>query len=91
MKTIYQLVLAFVAVTIVLGAWLAVDIKFPYHQYQPDEAKTPLIPSESYEDITEGVSTFLWGHRSLDLVSQSFVILAAVMCCLAMLKVERRS
>lgn len=44
-----------------------------------------------FDDLPGIVSGFLWGNRSLDLIGQSFVILASVVCCLALLKMEGES
>jgi hypothetical protein len=85
-----QLILVFLAFGVLVGATLLLNISFPYKEYSSDNVEQYSIPENSYDDITTGVSRFLWDHRSLDLVSQSFVVLAAVICCLAMLKNERR-
>ena len=85
-----QIILAFLTVSVLFGISLLLDISFPYMEYSNGEIERSSIPNESYEDITTGVSMFLWNYRSLDLVSQSFVVTAAVICCLAMLKYERR-
>ena len=51
--------------------------------------ETLMVPSAIYDDITTAVSQYLWQHRGFDLVAQSFVVLAAIICCIAMLKVRR--
>jgi hypothetical protein len=90
LNRITQIILAFLTVSVLFGISLLLDISFPYMKYSNGEIEGSSIPNESYEDITTGVSMFLWNNRSLDLVSQSFVVTAAVICCLAMLKYERR-
>jgi hypothetical protein len=75
---------------VLIGAWITVEFSFPFLEYASERIDNPQIDNDAYEDITAGVSQFLWENRSLDLISQSFVILAAVICCLTMLKVERR-
>jgi hypothetical protein len=44
------------------------------------------IEAVSYDAITTAVSQFLWQSRGMDLIIQSFVVLAAVICTIAMLK-----
>lgn len=84
-----QFALSLLAVQIMIGIWLITDLSFPFHRYASSALETLSIIPESYEDITIGVSQFLWQHRGMDLVSQSFVVLAAVICCVAMLKIRR--
>jgi len=43
---------------------------------------------EPFDDIAGKVSRFLWENRALDLTIQAFVIVVAVVCCLALLKPE---
>jgi hypothetical protein len=90
MNRVTQIVFAFAAVGILVGVWLTAEVDFPFLEHKSNAFDLSLVPSGSYDDITTGVSQFLWGRRSLDLVSQSFVVMAAVICCLAMLKVEGR-
>ena len=37
-----------------------------------------------------GVSSFLWEYRGFDLLTQALLLFATAMCCLAMLREERR-
>jgi len=90
LNRITQLILIFLAFGVLVGATLLLNISFPYMEYSITNVEEYSLPGNSYDDITTGVSRFLWDYRSLDLVSQSFVVLAAVICCLAMLKNERR-
>jgi hypothetical protein len=91
LNRITQLVLALLAVCVLIGASLLIEISFPYMEHSSNIMESPNVPDTSYDEITTGVSQFLWDYRSLDLVSQSFVVTVAVICCLAMLKSERRS
>ena len=84
-----QVALSLIAVEILIGVWLVTDLSFPFHRYMSSALETLLIIPESYEDITLGVSRFLWQYRGMDLFSQSFVIFAAIICCIAMLKIGR--
>jgi hypothetical protein len=86
-----QFILVAAVVAIFLGLNLTLDYDFPLSEYTSDGLKTPYIQDEPYDGITTGVSQFLWGSRSLDLISQSFVVMAAVICCIALLKNERRN
>ena len=90
MNRVTQLILVFLAFGVLVGSTLLFNITFPYMEYSINNVEEYSLPENSYDDITTGVSRFLWDYRSLDLVSQSFVVLAAVICCLAMLKNERR-
>lgn len=85
-----QVILSIATIMVLIGAWITVEFSFPFFKYASDRMDNSQIDNDSYEDITAGVSLFMWENRSLDLISQSFVILAAVICCLTMLKVERR-
>ncbi|MCW4050346.1 MAG: hypothetical protein NWE89_11495 [Candidatus Bathyarchaeota archaeon] len=90
MNRITQLILSVIAVTVLIGGTLIMDVSFPFQEYKSDSFETPNVGDSSYDDISTTVSQFLWSKRGLDVVSQSFVVLAAVVCCLAMLKYERR-
>jgi NADH-quinone oxidoreductase subunit J len=81
-----QLSLAIITVLTLVGIGITSDVSFPFQQYSSNALDFLSIPSESYDTITSTVSQFLWENRSLDLISQSFVVLAAVICCIAMLK-----
>ncbi len=84
-----QLILAAVSVLVLLGVSLTQEIAFPYMEYASTALETLMITPSSYDDITTSVSQFLWQHRAFDLVSQAFVVLAAVICCIALLKIRR--
>jgi NADH-quinone oxidoreductase subunit J len=85
-----QLALAILSVATLVGVGLTRDIGFPFLQYASSALESLSISVDSYDTITTAVSRFLWENRSLDLISQSFVVLAAIICCIAMLKIERR-
>ena len=76
-----------IALLLVLS-WITVEEDFPAFQYAQPGVRGPLIPAEPYNGIGENVARFLWDHRALDLNSQAFVIVAAILCSLAMLKAE---
>ncbi len=59
-------------------------LSFPAFEYRASDAS--LVPAEPFGDIAEHASRFLWEYRALDLTVQAFVITAAVICCLALLK-----
>ena len=84
-----QLGLSLVSVMVLAGIVLTREIQFPFQEYASSALETLAITPVTYDDITTAVSQFLWQNRGLDLVSQSFVVLAAVICCIAMLKVRR--
>lgn len=91
MNKITQIALSVVAVGTLIGSWLTVDYGFPFNAYRLPELMSHQTSTSSYDAITLAVSQFLWGFRSMDLISQSFVVLVAVICCIAMLKNERRN
>lgn len=74
-----------IMITLFVFSWLTVEVDFPAFQYSEGYSRR-LIPAESYANIATMVSRFLWEYRALDLTGQAFVIVAAVVCCLAMLK-----
>lgn len=85
--------IGFILVVIVLFSfsYLAIEVRFPVFEYASDNMDRRLVPDTPYYGIAGLVSRFLWENRALDLISQAFVIVAAVICCLAMLKVEEES
>ena len=78
------------AFTIVLAllvfSWLSVGADFPVFEFTSDTLNRQLVPVEPYDDIASLASRFLWDNRALDLTGQAFVIVASVVCCLALLK-----
>jgi len=74
-----------IMITLFVFFWLTVEMDFPAFQYSEGYSRR-LIPAEPYDNIATMVSRFLWEYRALDLTGQAFVIVAAVVCCLAMLK-----
>ncbi len=76
-----------IAVSLLLFSWLTIEVDFPAFQYS-GAIRRQLVPAEPYTGIAALVSRFLWEHRALDLTGQAFVIVAAVICCLALLKPE---
>jgi hypothetical protein len=77
-----------IVMALLVFSWLTVEIEFPTFKYRGNW-DWQLVPSEPYNDIAGSFSRFLWENRALDLTAQAFVIVAAVTCCLAMLKTER--
>lgn len=84
-----QLVLSVISVGVLGGVVLTREIEFPFQEFASSVLETLSIVPATYDDITTAVSQFLWQNRGLDIVSQSFVVFAAVICCIAMLKVRR--
>ncbi len=60
---------------------------FPTLRYAPG-IPGRLIPTQPFEGLSQGVSRFLWENRALDVTTQAFVIVVAIICCLALLKPE---
>ena len=75
-------------ILLVVGAFVAFmgndTLSFPAFEYRSSDAS--LVPAEPFGDIAEHSSRFLWENRALDLTTQAFVITAAVICCLALIK-----
>lgn len=77
-----------IVVSLFVFSWLALEVAFPTFEYASDKLTRQLVPSKPYDSIATLASRFLWEHRALDLTGQAFVIVAAVICCLALLKPE---
>ncbi|MFQ6052846.1 MAG: hypothetical protein ACE5OO_01270 [Candidatus Bathyarchaeia archaeon] len=77
-----------IVVALLLFSWLTVEVSFPSFEFASGLVRRQLIPVEPFNEIAGRVSRFLWEHRALDLIGQAFVIVAAVVCCLALLKPE---
>ncbi len=75
-------------IILVVGAFVTLmgndTLSFPAFEYRTSDAS--LVPAEPFGDIAEHASRFLWEYRALDLTTQAFVITAAVICCLALIK-----
>ena len=84
-----QLAISVIAVEVLITTALGLNIEFPYMEYASSALESVSISLGSYDDITAAVSQFLWNARGMDLVIQAFVILAAVICTIAMLKMRR--
>jgi hypothetical protein len=69
-------------------SWLTLEVDFPAFEYVSDGLARHMVPAEPYADISGAVARFLWEYRAIDLNNQAFVIVAAVICCLAMIKME---
>jgi NADH:ubiquinone oxidoreductase subunit 6 (subunit J) len=84
-----QLALAAITVEVMITGALGLRLKFPYMEYASSAVDSLAISFGSYDDITAAVSQFLWQVRGMDLIIQAFVILTAVICTIAMLKMRR--
>jgi len=73
---------------LLIFSWLTLEVDFPAFEYVSGGLVRRMVPAEPYTGIADSVARFLWEYRALDLNSQAFVIVAAVICCLAMLKSE---
>jgi len=72
-------------------SWLTLEVPFPTNEYASSKLTRLLVPEEPYDGIATLVSRFLWEYRALDLTGQAFVIVTAVICCLALLKPEEET
>ena len=69
-------------------SWITLEVNFPAFEHVSESLVRRTVPTEPYGDIASSVARFLWEYRAIDLNSQAFVIVAAVICCLAMIKRE---
>ncbi|MCD6480129.1 NADH-quinone oxidoreductase subunit J [Candidatus Bathyarchaeota archaeon] len=66
---------------------LSLSLNFPFPIWEYTSLKPSwLISLTSFKEISRGICRLIWGKRGLDVLGQAFVILAAILCCLAMLK-----
>ena len=76
----------FALLAIAFFAVVAMQQTYPLFEYA--------TPSDHYVDVAQNIgpeySRFMWNTRSLDLVAQAFVILAAAAGSLAMLRAEEK-
>jgi multisubunit Na+/H+ antiporter MnhB subunit len=76
------------AILAVLIFWtLTVEYTFPLFKYAEPSAR--LVEDET-SIIGPEVSRFLWDYRVIDLIAQAFVLFAAAVCCMALLRPEKR-
>lgn len=80
--------LLMIVTSLLVLSWLTVEVSFPTFEYVSETLRRQLVPVEPYYGIAELASRFLWENRALDLIGQAFVIVTAVICCLALLKSE---
>ncbi|MDH5199693.1 MAG: hypothetical protein OEW93_02295 [Candidatus Bathyarchaeota archaeon] len=59
---------------------------FPANSFRHGE----LVPISPPGEVGPAVSGFLWGYRGFDLLMQALLLFATAMCCIAMLREERR-
>lgn len=82
--------LTFSVIIMIIGVFIIFmgndALSFPAFEYRASDAN--LVPAEPYGEIAEHASRFLWESRALDLTVQAFVITAAVIGCLALIKPE---
>jgi hypothetical protein len=85
---LYLASFVFLLLSLITFLWLAAEYDFPLLAYVLETLPRPLLPLRPFKGVSSGVGRFLWDWRVLDLLSQAFVILSAVICCLALLKPE---
>ena len=77
-----------IIVTLFLFSWLTIEVSYPAFEFASDLLPRQLIPAEPFNEIAGRVSRFLWENRALDLTGQAFIIVATIICCMALLKPE---
>lgn len=75
--------LAIVVLAILVFSTIIVGYGFPTFEYA--------LPSEELIEVETTaigpeVGRFLWTNRSIDLIAQAFVLFAAAVCCIALLR-----
>jgi hypothetical protein len=82
-----NIVFALAITAILISSYLLpINLNFPFLTYSSIATNNQLIPIDPYDNIAASVSRFLWDHKALDLINQAFVLLAAVLGCLSLLK-----
>jgi len=88
-KLYYNLSIIIITFTMLfVVSYNSLDLGFPFFKYASDSINERLVPSEPFDNIAAAVSHFMWDNKSLDLISQAFVLLAAVICSMALMKQE---
>ena len=81
-------VIIIISTVLYLISYNSFSVGFPSLEYASDRISERLVPLDPFDNITVAVSHFLWDNKSLDLISQAFVLLAAVICSIALMKQE---
>jgi len=80
------IVLAFLILLI-----LIMNYDFPAFEYTGSHTEpTAELVKNNTAVIGPEVGRFLWNYRVIDLIAQAFVLFAAAVCCLALLKTEEK-
>ena len=78
-KLYYSLSIIIITFTMLfLISYNSLDVGFPFFKYDSNSINERLVPSDPFDSIAAAVSHFMWDNKSLDLISQAFVLLAAV-------------
>ena len=86
-RAILNLVFVFAIIAVLIFSYLLpIKLDFPFLSYSSITAKNQFISVDPYDDIAAYASRYLWNFKALDLINQAFVLLAAVLGCLSLLK-----
>lgn len=77
-----------IMVVLFLFSWLTIEVSYPAFEHASGLLPRQLISAEPFNEIAGHVSRFLWENRALDLTGQAFIIVAAIICCITLLKPE---
>lgn len=77
--------IVFAIVTSIVALMMIAERSFPLFKYA--EPRTLISIGEN---VGKESGIFLWRNRSLDLIIQSFVLLASAIGCIALFRAERR-
>jgi amino acid transporter len=80
-----------IVLTLLILLIFTMQYDFPAFKYtgSPTEPAGELIKNNTAVIGLE-VGRFLWNYRVIDLIAQAFVLFAAAVCCLALLKTEEK-
>lgn len=79
-----------IASFLIVFAMIILEIDYSAFKFVSGILPRILIPLESFNEIANKTSRFLWEHRALDLTIQAFIIFTAIICCLALLKPDEK-
>ena len=74
---------------IIFSVILVFQNKFPIFKYI-DPNELPVLFKNDTSTIGQQTGQFLWMYRALDVIAQAFVLFATAVCCVILLREERR-
>ncbi|MGD8565673.1 MAG: hypothetical protein PVF96_04915 [Candidatus Bathyarchaeota archaeon] len=84
-----RLVLIAMISAILFSVILVFQNKFPIFKYIDPNELPPLVKNDT-STIGQETGEFLWMYRAVDVIAQAFVLFATAVCCVILLRAERR-